>query len=104
MSLKVLTANRLIDGAVVYLTDLGAWGEVLTRARVADTKEAGEAMLAMGREAIGFRLIVGPYLADVTRGPDGMLRPVKMREIIRARGPSVRVDLGKQAEGRGLPA
>jgi hypothetical protein len=104
MSLKVLTANRLIDGAVVYLTDLGAWGEVLTKARVADTKEAGEAMLAQGREAVGFRLIVGPYLADVARAADGTLRPVKMREVIRARGPSVRADLGKQAEGRGLPA
>lgn len=104
MSLKVLTANRLLDGAVVYLTDLGAWDEALVHARAVDNKEDGEAMLAKGREAVGFRQIVSPYLMDVVRAPDGVLRPVKMREIIRARGPSVRADLGKQATGTGLPA
>jgi len=31
------------------------------------------------------------------REQDGKIRPVKEREIVRAAGPSVRTDLGKQA-------
>ena len=42
--------------------------------------------------------MVNPYLFDV-RIEDGMAVPVKEREMIRAAGPSVRGDLGKQAEG-----
>jgi hypothetical protein len=38
--------------------------------------------------------VVNPYLFDVRAGKS----PVKEREIIRSLGPSVRDDLGKQAE------
>ncbi len=42
-------------------------------------------------------VVVAPYLFDVRRTAGG-IRPVKEREIIRAAGPTVRHDLGKQAQ------
>jgi len=41
--------------------------------------------------------VVGVYLFDV-RVQNGAIVPVKIREAIRAAGPTVRRDLGKQAQ------
>jgi hypothetical protein len=92
---QVLTANRLNDGEVVYLAADGAWVERIAGAQVLSTKAEGEAALAIGVEAERNQLVVHAYLFDVT--PADTSKPVKMREIIRAAGPTVRRDLGKQA-------
>jgi hypothetical protein len=94
--LQVLTANKLVDGAVVYLAPNGAWVERLDEAQVFETKADAEAALAIGTEAERRQLLVHAYLFEVHQTGDH-LRPVKQREIIRAAGPSVRRDLGKQA-------
>ena len=99
MTLKVLTANRLHDGDVVYLTAEGTWSEWLEDADLAETPETEAALVALGEQAVDGRLVVDPYLMAVTR-IDGGFGPISQREIIRARGPSVRLDLGKQAGGR----
>jgi hypothetical protein len=91
---QVLTANRLSDGAVVYLTAEGGWAERLAAAQIVGDPVFAE---AEGKRAQEQRLVVGAYLMDV-KGDGAALAPVKMREIIRAAGPSVRLDLGKQAE------
>ncbi|MCE9522850.1 MAG: DUF2849 domain-containing protein [Alphaproteobacteria bacterium] len=93
---QVLTANRLLDGEVVYLASDGAWVEELASAAVIATKAEGEAALVTGIEAERNQKIVHAYLFEVidTGVP---LRPVKQREVIRAAGPTVRSDLGKQA-------
>jgi hypothetical protein len=90
---QVLTANRLSDGAVVYLTAKGDWAESLAEAQIVADAAAGE---AEGKRAQERLLVVGAYLMDV-RDAGAQLEPIKMREIIRAAGPSVRLDLGKQA-------
>lgn len=92
---QVLTANRLNDGEVVYLAADGAWVERIEGAQVLASKSEGEAALATGVEAERNQLVVHAYLFDVT--PADATKPVKMREIIRAAGPTVRRDLGKQA-------
>ncbi len=89
---QVLTANRLSDGEVVYLAADGAWVEDLHTAQVVSGPE-GDIALATGQQAERDQKVVHAYLFDIT--PDR--RPVKMREIIRAAGPTVRMDLGKQA-------
>ena len=89
---QVLTANRLSDGEVVYLAPDGAWVEHVDAAQVVTPAES-EAVLATGLEAEREQKVVHAYLFDIT--PDRS--PVKMREIIRAAGPTVRRDLGKQA-------
>jgi hypothetical protein len=92
---QVLTANRLSDGEVVYLAADGAWVDRIAGATVLATAEDGEAALVIGTEAERNLLVVHAYLFDVTATDH--TKPVKMREIIRAAGPTVRRDLGKQA-------
>jgi hypothetical protein len=99
MALHIVTANRLIDGDVVYLTRTNDWSEWIEDAAVAVTEEETETLLATGRQAESDRIVVGAYEFSVdTDG--GKVTPVSMREIIRAAGPSVRRDLGKQAAER----
>lgn len=94
---KMLTANRLSDGAVIYLTAAGTWTEALPEGAVLDTTEAEAMAEAAGQKAQTDLHLVGAYLMDV-KLQRGVPAPVKMRESIRAAGPSVRLDLGKQAE------
>ena len=97
MTAQIVTANRLTDGVVVYLDDKGAWSERVEDARVARAQEDGTALLASAETPEHAVRIVGPYLMDVAA--DGHApRPISNREVIRARGPTVRLDLGKQAE------
>ena len=93
---QVLTANRLKDGEVVYLDADGGWVESLQAAHLLPSVAEGEAALAKGLEAERDLKVVHAYLFDVT-GQGTALKPVKMREIIRAAGPTIRLDLGKQA-------
>jgi hypothetical protein len=94
-ALQVLTANRLREGEVVYWK-AGSWFECFGEAEIFADKKAAEAALAGAQEAVKARVVVNPYLFEVRR-EEGRLRPVKERELIRAAGPSVRHDLGKQA-------
>ena len=88
MALQMLTANRLSDGAVVYLTAAHEWSDRLADGRVAETDAEAVALEAEGREAVRLRLVVAPYLIEVERTPDG-LAPVRYKELIRAKGPTV---------------
>ena len=96
MSSKVVTANRLTDGSVVYLTDAGAWSEWLNEAALAGEEEGAERLLERGRAGAATE-IVEPYLIEVVEN-DGLLAPLRYREALRARGPSVHLDHGKQAQ------
>ncbi|MCZ6603977.1 MAG: DUF2849 domain-containing protein [Alphaproteobacteria bacterium] len=94
MTVQAVTANRLGDGSVVYLAPDGSWSEALDGAARAADEEAAKALLA---KAVAEPLVVvEPYLIDVTETGQG-LELVNVRETIRAAGPSVRRDLGKQA-------
>ena len=94
---QILTANRLSDGEVVYWR-AGEWVEGLDAAEVFSDKAAADAALKAADGSVTDRLVVSPYLFDV-RVEGGAIRPVKEREIIRAAGPTVRRDLGKQGAG-----
>ena len=92
---QILTANRLRDGEVVYWA-AGRWLTALNEAEVFQDDSAAEAALKAADASVQDRTVVNPYLFDVRREA-GALRPVKEREIIRAAGPTVRRDLGKQS-------
>jgi hypothetical protein len=92
---QILTANRLRDGDVVYWRG-GTWVTALADAEVFPDDAAAEAMLKAADVFVKGREVVNPYLFDVRIAADGV-KPVKEREIIRATGPTVRVDLGKQS-------
>lgn len=93
--MKVLTANRLIDGEAVWLAD-GIWVETIDPADVVGDK-GGEARLeTIGKAAYENNEVVDVSLIDV-EVVDGKIVPQRLRERIRAAGPTNRVDLGKQA-------
>ncbi len=90
---KVVTANHLLEGEVVWLTAEGHWTTRLSKAEAfADPARAEERL----RHAIAqSNRVVGAYLADVRLGPQGP-EPVHFREEFRTRGPS-NYPHGKQA-------
>jgi hypothetical protein len=93
---KVVTANALLEGDVVYLSDDGQWTRALSEAEMIEDEAIAQLRLI---EAQGQAdRVVGPYLADVRPGAHGP-EPVHFREAFRARGPSNR-NLGKQADLR----
>ena len=92
---QAVTANRLADGAVVYLTLGGGWSEYFADCRIGEGEDDKAAMMALAEAPAAQLQIVGPYLIDVIE-VDGNVRPVALREHIRAQGPTVRTDLGKQ--------
>ncbi len=94
-NLRIVSANDLLKGDVIYLAQDGGWTRRLAAAALART-EAEAATLLERAEAQPHRA-VGPFLADVAL--DGAEpRPLHRRELFRARGPSTRPDLGRQAE------
>ncbi|HPG27916.1 MAG: DUF2849 domain-containing protein [Spirochaetaceae bacterium] len=101
---QVVIASRLSDGRVVFVAKAseGAaveWALELDAACVAGDDASAEAMLALAeRDARAQQTVVEPYLIDV-ENKDGRLVPTKYREAIRCLGPTIRPDLGKQAEG-----
>jgi hypothetical protein len=97
-ALKAVTANRLADGVVVYLGEGGGWVEAIEAAQSVSGKDEAAVLLASVEPDVAACRIVGPYLIDVVAGADGKLRGASERERIRALGPTVRLDLGKQAE------
>jgi len=94
--LKVVTANRLIDGEVVWLGPSGKWVDLLGEARLIETPAAEAEALAAAEASAARQEVVDPYAIDVIR-EEGRIVPQRLREMIRAAGPTTRTDLGKQA-------
>ncbi|MBN9073400.1 MAG: DUF2849 domain-containing protein [Rhizobiales bacterium] len=93
--MKVLTGNRLIDGEAIWYSPVG-WIETLAGADVAADKAAEERLEAIGRQAFADNFALDIELIDV-QIVDGEIVPLRLRERIRAAGPTTRTDLGKQA-------
>lgn len=91
-----ITANRLLDGFVIYLTADGGWSERLEDAAVAAGEEELSVLQAIAERDARAGRIIGPYAFDVEPGHGGPL-PLGRRETLRTLGPSVRTDLGYQA-------
>ena len=84
---KVVTANALLEGDVVYLTADDQWTRDLKQAELITDEAVAERRAAE---------VVGPYLADMAAG-DGGPEPTHFREDFRRTGPS-NYHHGKQAE------
>ncbi len=97
---QLVTANRLRDGIVVFLTRSGEWSEVIDQAVLAQEPQAAAALEARAKEDEKKTIVTGAYLIDAERR-EGRVRASHIRERMRTLGPTVRLDLGKQAEGKG---
>jgi tRNA(Ile2) C34 agmatinyltransferase TiaS len=95
---QVMTANRLRDGEVVFLTRAGVWSEKIDEAVLALEPQAKAALETRAAEDVRKTLVTGHYLFDAER-INGRIRASHFRERVRTLGPSVRPDLGKQANG-----
>jgi hypothetical protein len=93
--LQMLTANRLRDGDVLYRKG-GGWVLMLADGDVYPDQASADAALAAANAELVRNEFVAPYLFEV-REEGGKIRPVKEREIIRAAGPTVHPNTGKQA-------
>ena len=82
---KVLTANALLEGDVVYMTEDGQWTRRHSEAELIEDAALADLRL-LDAEARGHE-VVGAYLADAKPGPNGP-EPVHFREAFRTRGPS----------------
>lgn len=103
MSRQVISANRLNDGLVVYLTADDGWSERIDEARLIDGDADASSANDAAAGAVARQIVVDPYPVDIdesTEESNGEIRPSRFREFIRAKGPTVRRDLGKQAEAR----
>ena len=101
--MKILTANRLTDGEAVWFSADQHWSETIDGSDIANDA-AGEARLeAVGRAAYDNNEVVDVNLIDVQLA-NGVIRPARLREQIRAAGPTNRIDLGKQARSADNPA
>ena len=94
--MKILTANRLTDGEAVWYSRDHSWAETIDNAELAQDKTAEAALEAVGKAAYDDNLVVDVNLVDVEM-IDGAIVPNRLRERIRAAGPTNRNDLGKQA-------
>ncbi len=93
----VFTANRLRDGEVVWLGANGRWVETVDASLPATTQAEQTQLAAIAAQSDADNVIVEPYEIDVSLDA-GSVTPVRFRERIRASGPTIRLDLGKQAQ------
>lgn len=94
--MKAVTANRLRDGAVVYLDDKDQWTHDLRAAARFNDADAGDVLAAV-QTRVGE--IADVYLIDVDEA-GALTGRETLRETIRKSGPTVRLDIGYQAEAR----
>jgi len=85
----VITANRLADGAVVWLTASGGWTSRIADAAVATSADEAQRLLDIAHA--DENTAVGAYPAVAALGADGTAGPATLRERIRATGPTVAI-------------
>lgn len=96
-TLHVMTGYRLTDGIVIWLTADNEWSEWVEDAATAAAAAEADALTAQAKEWERRNQVYEIYLVDVAL-KDGKPWPVKMREAMRAQGPSIHPQFGKQSE------
>jgi hypothetical protein len=96
----ILLANDLLDGDVVFAAgDAGAphWSRDPGAALIGYDETLAERLEAFAAAELGKQHVVDAYLVDVAI-EGGVPVPRHYRERMKTTGPSIRRDLGKQAE------
>ena len=95
--MKILTANRLADGEAVWFSKEQGWSETIAGSELAADAAAEARLEAIGKAAFDNNEVVDVNLIDVQLVA-GAIKPLRLREQIRAAGPTNRIDVGKQAK------
>lgn len=91
---KIVTANDLLQGDVIYLTEDDRWSRDHRDAELIEDEAHAEIRLIFASQQTGRAVDV--FLAEAKPGPDGP-EPVHFRDAFRSRGPSNYAH-GKQTE------
>ena len=89
---QMIIANRLRDGAIVFLAPNEAWEPAIGAGTLIDDEAEATRLLAVAKRHEGECRVIDPQLIEVEIR-DGSPRPTAIREAIRAFGPTVRTDL-----------
>jgi hypothetical protein len=87
-TLRVVTANRLDDGAIVYLAPSALWSTRIADAVVASGDDEMAPLMAEVDRAVAARIVVSVYAIPVDVGDEGIV-PLGQKERIRAAGPTI---------------
>ena len=93
MSMRIVTANRVGDGAVVFLGADGEWVESIGAGRLVETDSDIDALLADASAQGG---MIDPYAIAVEVTGEGP-RPTRYREFIRVFGPTTHPRFAKNS-------
>jgi hypothetical protein len=84
--MEILTGNELMSGATVYLAKSGEWVEALQQSRVFGKDEAAERDAAIAATKKTMR--INSLEIETVEVKDGVIYPDRLREVIRAEGPT----------------
>lgn len=96
--MEILTGNELTSGGTVYLDTHNNWVEDLQSARVFAKEEAAERDAALAATK-GSGRVISLEIEEVTRD-GGRILPKRLRERIRAAGPTAPLTLNGQIYDR----
>ena len=99
---QMIIANRLVDGAVVFLAPDEQWVPVIDAGTVIEDETEAERLHGIAKQHEARCLVIDPLLIQV-RVENGRVRPTEIREVIRAFGPTVRTDVTDVGEPAALP-
>ena len=88
MAQQILTANRLTDGIAVWYDVDGRWNESIAPSDIAHTESDAARLEAIGKKAFADNVVLDVNLIDVEVN-NGFIRPLRLRERIRAEGPTI---------------
>lgn len=92
----VVSANRLDDGSVVYLTQADTWSVNVDDARVIAEKDVDHVQ-RIGLDAEARDEVVASYTVEIDDGDT--VTPTRLRERIRSHGPTVGDQQSRIASG-----
>lgn len=96
--MEILTGNELTSGGTVYLDAAGAWVEDLQAARVFSKDETAERDAALAATKATGR-VISLEIEEIEQ-VEGRIVPKRLRERIRAAGPTAPLSLSGQAYDR----
>jgi hypothetical protein len=88
---QIVTANRLIDGEVVFRAADGSWVRDVNGAGLIADKAEAEAAEAAAMRDFENAIVVDVAVIDV-KHENASIIPVRLRERIRAFGPTIKSD------------